>query len=171
MYEVGAYVVKTGSGLCQIADILHPDLEWADADRLYYLLIPVSNKTSRLYLPIDKGESNLRNCLTKSEAQNVIRSVPDIDAVNVSNEKLREQAYKDALRSMRPEDLVSVIKNIYIRRIKRNAQGKKNTAMDDRFYKMAEDMLYVELAFALGTEKSEISKAVTKKIQDNEVLA
>jgi CarD family transcriptional regulator len=36
------------------------------------------------------------------------------------------------------------------------AQGKKNTAVDERFFKLAEDNLYGELEFALHKNKGEI---------------
>lgn len=161
MYEIGSYVVKASSGVCRIEDILHLDLPNTDQNRLYYLLIPVENKTSKLYVPVDTAEQSLRKALSEEEAWEVIRSIPETEEAWIANDKLREQAYKEALHSTDPAALVSIIKNLYMRRKKRSEQGKKSTATDDRYFKLAEDHLYSELAFALGKNKNEMQKLIT----------
>lgn len=37
--------------------------------------------------------------------------------------------------------------------------------MDDRYLKMAEDLLYGELAFALGIEKKDVQAYITEEIK------
>ena len=59
MYEIGSYVVKANNGVCRIADVLHLDLPGTDKNRLYYLLIPLENKNSKLYVPTDTAEQSL----------------------------------------------------------------------------------------------------------------
>ena len=56
VFEIGDYVIKAHNGICRIEDILHLDLPNADKDRLYYLLIPLENKNSKLYVPTDTLE-------------------------------------------------------------------------------------------------------------------
>ena len=42
--------------------------------------------------------------------------------------------------------------------------GKKSLAVDDRYFKLAEDLLYSELAFAIGCEKDDIPHMIEEKI-------
>ena len=42
--------------------------------------------------------------------------------------------------------------------------NKKVTAVDERYFKLAENQLYGELAFALGVQKSEINQIIEQNI-------
>lgn len=165
VYEIGDYVIKANNGVCRIEDILHLDLPNADKDRLYYLLIPIENKNAKLYVPTDAGEDTLRRALNEEQAWEVIRKIPEVEAAWITNDKLREQAYKEAIHSCNPTALISIIKNLYLRRKQRTEQGKKNTATDDRYFKLAEDNLYSELAFALGKGKAEMRQLIADTIR------
>ena len=160
MYEIGDYVIKANNGVCRVEDTLHPDLPNVDKNRLYYLLVPLDNKNSRLYVPIDTAENSLRRALSEEEAWEVIEKIPEVEAAWIANDKLREQTYKEAIHSCNPTALVSIIKNLYIRKKQRSEQGKKSTATDERYFKLAEDNLYAELAFALGKEKNQMRQII-----------
>ena len=56
------------------------------------------------------------------------------------------------------------MKTLYIRRQKRLEEGKKTTAVDDRYFKLAENQLYGELAFALKVKKSELNGIIEQNI-------
>ncbi len=82
----------------------------------------------------------------------------------MENEKEREKLYKEAIHSRDPKRLISIMKTLYIRRQKRLEEGKKTTAVDERYFKLAENQLYSELAFALGVEKSELNEIIEQNI-------
>lgn len=73
--------------------------------------------------------------------------------------------YKEAIQSCEPEILISIIKSMYYRMRKRGSQGKKDTVIDERYFKIAENNLYEELAFALGKNKNEMQKLIIDKIK------
>ena len=170
MYEIGDYVIKANNGVCRVEDTLHPDLPNVDKNRLYYLLVPLDNKNSRLYVPIDTAENSLRRALSEEEAWEVIEKIPEVEAAWIANDKLREQTYKEAIHSCNPTALVSIIKNLYIRKKQRSEQGKKSTATDERYFKLAEDNLYAELAFALGKEKNQMRQIRAETIEQRTLV-
>ena len=170
MYEIGDYVMKANNGVCRVEDTLHPDLPNVDKNRLYYLLVPLDNKNSRLYVPIDTAENSLRRALSEEEAWEVIEKIPEVEAAWIANDKLREQTYKEAIHSCNPTALVSIIKNLYIRKKQRSEQGKKSTATDERYFKLAEDNLYAELAFALGKEKNQMRQIIAETIEQRTLV-
>lgn len=140
-----------------------------DKNKKYYLLVPFSDDKMKIYVPVDSTVSNLRKVISCNEAWNMIESIPKIDAVQIENEKQREQKYKEALGSCDPEQWISIIKTMYFRKQKRNIQGKKNTAMDERYFKLAEKYLYSELAYAIGKNESEMSQLIADTIKEKDM--
>lgn len=166
MYQIGDYVVKANSGLCRVEDILHLEHLSADKDRLYYLLVPVADGRAKIYTPTDSNAVTLRKALNSDKAWDLIHQISQIEEITIDNEKQRELKYKEALKSIDPATLVSIIKTMYVRNQERNAQGKKATAMDERYFRLAEDCLYSELAFAIGREKNEMKQIISEHINE-----
>lgn len=156
MYKVGDFVVKATEGVCEIVAIEPLDMQGISKDTPYLHLVPVENRTVKLYLPETSGEEKLRDVITKEDALRLIESIPKIEPAEIPFEKQRDKVYKEALLSSNPEKLVAVIKAIYERNEKRQSEGKKNGAVDEHFFKAAEERLYAELAFALGKDKEEM---------------
>ena len=166
MFEIGDFVVKANSGICKIEDIGHLDISSANKDRLYFYLNPIGEANSRLYVPVDKADAGLRKVVTEKEAWEIIEKIPEVEEAWISDDKQREQTYKEAIQRCDPQKLISIIKNMYHRKERRTAQGKKNTSVDEHFFKLAENNLYTELAFAIGREKDEMKKIIAEKMEN-----
>ena len=151
-YEIGDFVSKPVTGICKIENILY-----------------LNPQKEKIYVPVSSSDSRLRLCLTKEEAWNLIKRIPDIPTAWTNNEKMREQNYKEAVRANDPEALVAIIKMIYQRKQKRLAQGKKCTATDARYFQIAENLLYMELGVALEKPKQEICKTIIDYIDQNKI--
>ena len=80
--------------------------------------------------------------MNQKEAMQMIDKIPEIEETYIDNDKERERAYKDAVSSCNPELLISIIKTLYHRCEKRSNEGKKNTMIDERYFKCAENNLY-----------------------------
>ena len=166
-YEIGDFVSKPVTGICKIENILYLDPQDEKNDKLYYLMKPVEDEKEKIYVPVSSSDSRLRLCLTKEEAWNLIKRIPDIPTAWTNNEKMREQNYKEAVKANDPEALVAIIKMIYQRKEKRLAQGKKCTATDARYFQLAENLLYMELGVALGKPKQEVCRTIIEYITNN----
>lgn len=166
MYSVGDYVVKPSKGVCKVEDITHLNMPNADKDKLYYLLIPLEDMHAKLYVPVEGVDQKIRPVITETEAWQLIGRINDIDAADIPDERQREAKYKEALLSCEPERVVSVLKTIYQRKVERDAQGKRVTAVDDRYFKLAEDVLHSELAFAIGRDKQDMRDVITENIKN-----
>ena len=167
MYRTGDYVMKANTGLCRIVDISHLEGMDVDGSKLYYRMVPLSDEKANIYVPVDRETSAFRKVLNEEEAWEIIRDIPTTEAVQIDNDKQREQEYKKALSSCSPKAWVSIIKTMYLRRQKRSAQGKKSTSMDERYFKIAEDYLYSELALAIGRDKSEMKQVIAETVNTN----
>jgi len=161
MFEIGQYVMKANTGVCRVVDISTYHLsEEEDDDRLFYHLSPYGDERARLYVPVDAPMANIRLIMSCDEARQLIDSIPSIEQAWIASDRMREQEYKEAIKSNDPKRLVSIIKNLYERNRERTQQGKKSTAVDERYFKMAESTLYSELAVSLGRELEEMRQMI-----------
>lgn len=163
MFKKGDFVVNTNNGICEISDIV--TMNMSGTNKEYYMLIPITEPTAKVYLPVELATQRIRRAMSKEDALALIESIPEIDEAYIENEKEREKTYKDALNSHDPKRLVGIIKTLYLRKQERVEAGRKNTAVDERYFKLAENHLHNELAFALQIDKTSVKKMILDTIQ------
>ena len=156
MFEIGDYVLNATNGICKISEIVELDMSGDKQLKSYFLLRPVEEENDRVYIPVDNADKRIRKVITLA----VLDRVPEIEALAVNNEKERETRYKEAVRSCEPDSVISLLKCLHIRNEQRAQAGKKSTAVDERYGKMAEHNLNAELAFVLEKDKQEIKDII-----------
>lgn len=162
MFKIGDYVVNANNGICKIADEVVMSV--AGSEKKYFLIVPIEEESAKIYIAVDKADTKIRMIIDESRANDIIDSMPNIEPLWVDNDKQREQKYKEAIQSCDPVELIRVIKSMYNRKMERSAQGKKNTVIDERYYMIAQNNLYSELAFSLGKNKNEIEGIIYERI-------
>lgn len=165
VFEIGTYVLCGSHGVCQIEEITAMDLSGMGEERIYYVLSQVYTCGSRLYIPVDNRKVLMRPLLSKAEAKALIRKIPEIEELWIPNEKEREQAYKTALQTCDCEEVVKIIKTLYLRKKLRLENGKKVTAVDMKYFRLAEEQLYGELAVVLSIERSKVENYIVECIE------
>lgn len=91
--------------------------------------------------------------------------MPDIDEKDIQNEKMREQEYKEAILSGSNKKIAAILKLIYIRKQERAEQGKKLSSTDERYFKLAEYMLFSELSFVLNVPREHMEQYIADMIE------
>lgn len=165
MFEVGEYIVYGSKGVCLVEDITHVDIPGADKDRLYYVLGQMENDTGKIYVPTDNDKVKMRKVISKKAAADLIQEMPQIEQLWIEDDKRREARYKEAMRTCDYHDWVSIIKTLYFRKKERTAQGKKITALDEKYLKAAENELYSELSLTLGVPKAEMTEYIKEQLK------
>ena len=168
MFQVGDYVIHGSNGACKVEKIGPLSGMSGLGDREYYTLSTCYTK-STIYSPVDSPKVNLRPVLTKPEAEKLIAGINAIKGLGEIEDKKREQEYRDAIRSGNCVELVRILKTIDERRRTRLAQGKKTTSSDEKYFKMAEDGLYGELAISLSMSRAEAKEYVLNAIGEKDV--
>ncbi|MCM1046487.1 MAG: CarD family transcriptional regulator [Candidatus Gastranaerophilales bacterium] len=164
MFEKGAYVVCGNKGVCLVEDITTLNISGVDKEREYYILKPVYMSGSTVYVPVDAAKESIRPILSREEAKELIRVIPDIPLISITNDKLLEQEYRGCMRSNSCEEWVRIIKTIYLRKKKRIEAGRKVTAVDAKYFRLAEDSLYGELAVALDMSREEVEGFIAGEV-------
>ena len=140
-YQTGEFVVKPITGVCRVEEILHLEMSGADSKKLYYRLVPLDNLQEKIYVPVSASETSLRPCMTAEEAWKFIERIPEIEAMWIDNEKTRERT--------------------------RMEHGKKATQTDEKYFQMAEKLLYMELGTALGKSREEVYEVIVAFMEKN----
>lgn len=164
MFSIGQNVICGNKGVCTIEDIATLNISGVDKEKMYYILKPLYMAASRVYVPVDSALTSVRTILTREEAEELIRSIPDIPVIEIKNERLLEQEYKSCMKSNNCTDWVKLIKTIYERKQKRLQVGRKETAIDSKYFKQAEDILYGELSVVLDIERDRVSQYIEAQL-------
>ncbi len=164
MFGIGDYVICGNKGVCVVENITTLNISGVDRGREYYILKPLYMAGSTVYLPVDSPKESMRKVLEREEAERLIEAIPDIPLLIIANDKLSEQVYKDCIKTNECVDLVKIIKTIYTRKQKRMQAGRKVTAVDAKYFHIAEESLYGELAVALNISRKEVEGYIAEAI-------
>ena len=165
MFKIGDQVVHYKEGVCEVTNIGRLDIRCSDRKKEYYTLKPLYNTGGTLYMPVNGEEKQLRKVISQHEAKELIDDMPNIDVLDVSDEKRREVMYKEALFKNQCRSWVALMKTSYIRKMERIAVGKKVINVDDRYLNSAEKFLYGELAVALDMPKDKVREYIVDKME------
>lgn len=171
MFKIGEYVVYGMNGVCKVEEIGPMNLSGIDSNKVYYTLLPLYTKGSRVFTPVDNQKVVMRPVISKQDACNLIDEMKNVEQIEVADDKHRELAYKEALKSCDCRELVRIINTVVKRKEERLAQGKKMSACDERYLKQAQDSLYGEFAISLKMEKDEVEDYIERRITLKEMAS
>ena len=157
MYQVGDWIFYGNIGACQVMELSERRIPGMDKAVLYYTLLPLNGSCS-ISTPVLNGKVFMRPLISKEQADALIDTFPDIDAEAYHNPVLRQLSdhYETALNSHDCLSLIKMTMSIHAKKEAAASQKKKLGAVDEKFMKKAEDLLFGELAVALGIKKEEV---------------
>lgn len=170
VFNIGELIIYGTTGVCKVTDIGRLKAPGIPKDRIYYTLEPCRSTGSKIFTPVDNEKVIMRNVIDSEEAIALIDEMQDEGNLWVMDEKRREFNYKEAVRKCDCRELVKIIKAIYLRKQSRIAEGKKVTAVDEKYFHIAEDNLYEELAVSLEMDRDEIREFITDRVKKMEEL-
>ncbi|MFR7992288.1 MAG: CarD family transcriptional regulator [Lachnospiraceae bacterium] len=150
MFQVGQYVVYGHCGVCTVEHIGVLEEGTGISGKEYYTLCPCYHSGGKIYIPVDSQKVIMRSILSKEEAMQLIHAIPGVETLWIADERKREQIYKETIHKCDCMELVKIIKTIYLRMRAREEAGKKLLESDLKYFHVAEDRLYGELAVSLG---------------------
>ena len=166
MYQVGDWIFYGNTGACQVTDVSERKLPGMEKEILYYTLRPLEDSCS-ISTPAN-GKIFTRPLITREEAEALIDAIPEIDAQAYHNPVLR-QLSEHYEKSLNTHDCLSLIKmtmSIHAKKEAAVSQKKKLGAVDEKFMKRAEDLLFGELSVALGIRKSEVADYIARRLAE-----
>lgn len=160
MFSVGDLILYGRTGVCRVAAIA------ADGEgRQCYTLQPLYQKCS-IKTPVDNDKVFMRPIISKEEAERVIEAIPTIKPCTYHNRNLTQlkEHYREWLDRHDCLELVAMTMSLYEKRREAEEQKRKFGAVDERFMREAEELLFGELAAALGCEKSAVAGYISSRM-------
>ena len=151
MYEIGAYIVHPGQGVCKVDSVV-------EAPDPTYMLLPVtSTHGMKISFPV-ANEDRLRPVLSPEEARRIIDEYPSMEPETHTERSnaLEEQYYKEEIRQGDCRDSVRIVKTIRLRMDDLQRRGKRPPVAYERVLKRASERSLTELAVALGMTTDDV---------------
>lgn len=164
MYQVGDKIIYGSNGVCVIEEIKMIEVPHTDEEKAYYIIKPVFQEC-RISVPTDT-KIFMRPIISNAEANALIDGIPQVDAQPYYNTALRQlqEYYEKKLSSHSCADLVELTISLYRKREQLLSQKRKFGAIDERYMKRAEELLFGELSVALGIAKNEVRGYIAARL-------
>lgn len=165
MFQPGELMVYGATGVCRVEEITR--LPGGDRKRLYYLLKPLW-QDGVIYAPVDSEKVPMRPVITREEAETLINQMPGMQAAICRGTTVQAlaQQYQTAVREGGHQGLIEMMKSIYLKRGRAEAKNRRLGAVDERYMKQAERLLYGELAIALELPYDEVEGYIARRLDE-----
>jgi CarD family transcriptional regulator len=168
MFKENELVMYGSTGVCRVVKIGTPDF-CASSDQLYYFLEPVY-QNGIIYAPVDNDKIEIRPVISPSEAKKLLDAADTVEPEKFSTHSMQQLSlhYQQIIDTHNCRKLLQMAKTIYCKAMAADRDNKRLGQIDKRFMKRAEDLLYGELAAALGTDRDNVERTVRAKFSNVE---
>ena len=163
MYNINDIVVYGTEGICKITGIT--EMKFGGERSEYYILAPIDKSENTVYVPKnnEKVLKRMRRILSKSDAQDLIDSLPLTPMAWIPNDRERQSAYKNIMLCGDPKEVFSMVSSLYTKQLEQLSIGKKLHASDERFLRDAERMMLNELSYAMEMDSRDLLRIIVSK--------
>ena len=158
MYAVGDLVVYENGGVCRVSAIGTPD--FLKGNEQYYTLQPVFDNAGTIYVKVQNDKHVLRALKSEKDIKACIDDADGIEPMYESNDKLRDQEFRDAIRSCDYAVWVSVLKGILGEQVRREKLGKHLNMRDERCLNRVMMLLTTEYSVACDVPREDATKII-----------
>ncbi len=156
-------VVHIRDGVCTVRSVEKLTIS-SDEPCEYYILTPVYDPGSKIYVPVERGDAVLRALITKEEIDDLIRTIPEMGIDWISDDKQRQRALQQEVKSGSHETLLGVISTLYKKRKEIDSSGRKFHSADERFLNEAEKQIHREFGYVLGIDPDRVPEYIHAKL-------
>ena len=165
MYQVGDSIVYGKAGVCTITEITTIDSRWSEKDQLYYVLKPLYQDCV-ISAPVQNPRVCTRLTITKSEADRLIDTIPSITPKIYQSDRTQDviRYYESYIETHDCADLLELTVSLRAKKDTAAETKGKFGSVDQKFMARAEDMLFGELAVALGIPKEDVQGYIESRL-------
>lgn len=157
MHKIGEYVNYGTEGVCRIEDIRAMSFGKGGEEREYYILQPIGQGRSSVFVPVDNARltGRMRPILTRQEIEEVVQSAKARSLDWISDRKERMEQFQKIMSERDERQLLLLIGCL---EEKARRRGRGISAAETQLLKKAENAIEQEFAFALQVSPQEISR-------------
>ena len=164
MFSIGELIIYGSMGVCRVEAVELRNLPGGGQGQ-FYILQPIY-QTCAVSTPVDNEKIVMRHIISREEVDRLIDTIPHTHAEAYHNKVLRQltEYYENIIKLYDCAKLIELLLSLYDKKRLCAQVKKKFGALDERYMKRAEDMLFGEFAAALGIERSAVSQYISDRI-------
>lgn len=161
---VGAYVLYGKTGVCRIQE--KKDIKIGKQINSYYVLAPVSDGRSSVYVPCDNAElvARMRPLLTREEIDTLLTEADDERQPWLEDRNQRSALYRSAIMDGDRIRLIRVICCLFRKKHERMEQGKRLSMMDEAALHECMRLIDEEFAMVLDIPRNAVQGYILERI-------
>ena len=159
--KVDDAIIHVPEGVCRVAEIIDRDLS-GTGKREYYVLVPVYEHGSKLYIPTDCGPEKFRPLPKKKEVKELIASIPKTRMSWIESDKDRQEHYTAILGRCEMPEMTKLVATLRKAKVKREKEGKKFHSSDERIAREAERIVFGVFSYVLGIDPEGMDAYIAK---------
>ena len=165
MYQIGDSFLYGREGVCKITDIVTRQIK--GEDKQYYALEP-QDQHIKIFIPVDNNQavSKMRRVLSKEDIYKLIKAMPDNETIWIEDKNVRKQKYNNIIINGDHEQLVKLIKTLYLHREEKLKSGKNFHVQDQQFLDTCEKILYDEFSTVLNIKPDQVIPFIINTINE-----
>ena len=147
MFKLNDYVCYGATGVCQITETKKERISGVTKE--YYVLKPVFNENSAVYVPMDNAAllEKMRPIVSATELKKILANAKDRHDEWIANDFQRTEYFRETLKSGNRADIIEIIRMIYRRQKELILRGKHLHVADERTRRDAQIPICSEIAF------------------------
>lgn len=164
MFRKDDYVNYSVYGICKIEDIRFMKFSASPAEREYYVLRPVHQENTSIFVPKENQKliARMRPILSPEEIDRIILSVKDRKMAWIGDYKKRTAQFHTILSRRDERELLLLAGCLY----GKSREGAKGLAPGEaQVLKKVENMIGQEFSFSLKISKDKVGEYIRKKLE------
>lgn len=162
MYKIGDKIIYGQTGVCEIVDICEK-VFIRNQKRLYYVLKPFNIDNNLIYAPVENNKVFMRHLITKSQAEELIDSIPNIVEKISMDDEINKDIYMQMIENHSLISLIELTAIIYTKKINAQKIKKHLNIVDEKYMKIAENLLFGELSAVLEIPFESVTDYIFKR--------
>lgn len=160
---INDYVNYKTRGVCKIEDLRPMKFGPDSREREYYILRPVHQESSQIFVPADNQTliDQMRPVLSPEEIDRIILSVKDQSLTWEKDRKARSARFQEILSRRDERELLMLISCLYL---KSKETANRLSSTDTQILKKAELIIEQEFAFSLKISMQSVGIYIRKKL-------
>lgn len=161
-YTPGDMVMYGANGVCIVDEVRREAVLPGAEERLYYVLKPIVGRGMVISVPADceRLTAKLRHVLSRRQIDSMLDSAKRRAIEWIDDRHDRADAFRAILSKGVHEELLLLIRCIYLRRTELTAAGKKLNANDEEVLKNAVRLVREEFAYSLEISPADVGRYI-----------
>ena len=165
MFSNGDYINYSTWGICRIEDLKFIQFDSKAEGCYYFVLAPVFQKNSTVYVPADNNPAcGIRPIPSPEQIDEIIDNVKTLNLPWITDRKKRLSYFQKILRDRNETELILMIDRI---RNKALDEPRALSGADIKIMKEAELIIEREFSFSLKLNADDIGDYIRRKLQAN----